>query len=118
MHSVWSVISPSVKNTDHGYNHNDETNIDCKRSKIVYSFYLFGLSQEEEHRLGFMCGRADENHSSLWVIKVISPSGNRAADVMLVSQILVGEIVLRADQHSRRSIVSTGNGYEKVGMLL
>lgn len=32
---------------------------------------LLRLGQEEKHGLGLVCGRADENHASFWVVKVI-----------------------------------------------
>lgn len=32
---------------------------------------LLSLGKEEEHRLGFVCGRADEDHASFWIVQVI-----------------------------------------------
>lgn len=54
----------------------------CRSSNIAYHVFvslqgdfedvsLLRLGQEEEHRLGLVCSRADKNHTSLWVIQVI-----------------------------------------------
>ena len=44
---------------------------------------LLGLDQEEKHGLGFVGGGADEKHSSVRVIQVVSPPGDGAANINL-----------------------------------
>ena len=47
-------------------------------------------------------------HSSPW---------NRTPDIRLIAQVLVSDVILRADQDSRRPVTSSRHGYQEIGML-
>ena len=79
---------------------------------------LLGLSQEEKHRLRFVSGAADEQHSALGVVEVIASARDGTANIGLVAKVLVRDVVLGADEHTARSFVATRNYKNKnVGLL-
>ena len=47
-------------------------------------------------------------HSSPW---------NRTPDIRLIAQVLVSDVILRADQDSGRPVTSPRHGYQEIGML-
>lgn len=55
---------------------------------------------------------------SLETRKTYSSSRDRTTDVVLVPQVLVGDVVFGADEQPARAVVTTGNSYQKVGMLV
>lgn len=65
-----------------------------------------------------MSGRADKNHSTFGIVKIVATPWNRTTDVMLIAQILIGQIVLGTNQYTGWSIFAPRYGYQEVGMLL
>jgi hypothetical protein len=57
-------------------------------------------------------------YGSLETRKTYSSSRDRTTDVVLVPQVLVGDVVFGADEQPARAVVTTGNSYQKVGMLV
>lgn len=70
---------------------------------------LLCLGEEEEHALSLVSGAAHEQHAALRVVQVVPAPRNRAPDVRLVSKVLVGEVVLRADQNATGTFRTTGH---------
>lgn len=79
---------------------------------------LLGLHEEEEHGLGLVGGRAHKDHAAFGVIEVVAPTRNRAPDVGLVAEVLVRDVVLRADEDARGPVGAARHGDEEVGVLL
>ena len=79
---------------------------------------LLRLNEEEEHGLGLVGGAAHKDHPALRVVEIVAATRNWAADVRLVAEILVGDVVLGADEHAGGAVVSTGNRNQEVGMFI
>jgi hypothetical protein len=67
---------------------------------------LLRLHQKEEHRLGLVGGAAHKDHAALRIVEIVAPPGDRATDVRLIAEILVGDVVLGADEHARGAVVA------------
>lgn len=79
---------------------------------------LLGLHKEKIHGLGAMCSRADEDHTTFRIVEIVASTWNGTADVILVAQIFVCEIILGADQNAGRTIIAARNGNKKISVFL
>jgi len=52
-------------------------------------------------------GAADEQHATLGVIEVITAARDRAADVGLVAEVLVRNVVFRADENAAGTLIAS-----------
>ena len=79
---------------------------------------LLRLHQEEEHRLGLVGGAAHKDHAALRIVEIVAPTRDRTADVRLIAEVLVGDVVLGADEDAGRAVVAARNRDQEVGVLV
>ncbi len=64
-----------------------------------------------------MGGTAYEQHTSLCIIEVVLPARDGAAEISLVTKVLVDEVIFTANEYTARTIVAPGNTDEHIGSV-